>query len=57
MNKIEIELTAALIKLEQDVAKISLHINNSLSQALAKDMEEFKVVLFKLLMSNAEENE
>lgn len=55
MNKIEVELTTSLIKLEQGVAKLNLTYNNTFTQVLVKDMEEFKAVLFKLLMSNAEE--
>ena len=56
MNKIEIELTTSLIKLEQDVAKAHSYHSNELTQVLVKDMEEFRRILFKLLMSNAEED-
>jgi len=55
MNKIEVELTEALIKIEHDAAKIAAyHGSGGLVQALTKDLADFKVILFKLL---AEENE
>ena len=57
MNKIEIELTTSLIKLEQNIAKTHAYHSNNLTQALVKNMEEFRTILFKLLMSNAEEDE
>lgn len=57
MNKLEVELTEALIKVEQSTARICGAYGGDalLSKELNKDLIAFKIVLFKLLSSNNED--
>jgi hypothetical protein len=57
MNKIEVELIDVLLKLEQAVTVVISNYGsgNASSMNLSKELNNFKVCLFKLLASNAED--
>lgn len=57
MNKIEVELVELLLRLEQAATVLISHygVNNPSAINLNKELSSFKVCLFKLLASNAED--